>query len=407
MSHPIASLISILQSCSPLLGQLYDTPQGIFLEEGDQLHLAKLKRINAVRKAHDESYRLDTGLRRWFDKALNRRRPFGRSVDYNDILANLKTAVEDYEDALMQMSSSVIGERLNMIFELCDDFATEMTEDLEQFRLIIETNAGFNGSTLQERIRYNQNRLKRAHELQRALETARDETLLERASHSDDLSIILRKEFFSRHKDLHTRLRGVYRVRIALKNITSFLNFTVRGIGSLTASGVMRSAPRRCMTGSTKVRAMHITSMALPGRFLGFSANFSAAAAALRINGVLTRVLLLHQLALAMCLGHFLPDFGPGKGQFGTCIRCYKFSLLSKSRASSSKHGNSSNQFFDEHDSLQRLVKAGTYSEGAATGSRLALLLSASVSSLEATDANEFFVVCRMCLVPLIRPNFR
>lgn len=209
MSDSIVSLLAVLENCGSLLGRLYDTPKGIFTQNGDDVHLAKLRRISAVRQAHDESFRLDSGLRRWFDKALNRRRQFGPSVHYDDILTNLKTAVEDYHDALVQMNSAVISDRLNTIFELCDDFATAMTEDLEQFRLVIQTSAGFSGSTIAERIRYNSNRLKRAHELQRNLEKARDDDLVERAGAGDDLAHLLRKEFFNRHQDLHTRLREV------------------------------------------------------------------------------------------------------------------------------------------------------------------------------------------------------
>src|SRR6478672_9953662 len=93
-----------------------------------------------------------------------------------------------------------------------------------------------------------------------------------------------------------------------------------------------------CFGLGTEIQVVHITSTAGLGRLDGFGANFRAAALALCINGVLTRVLLLHQLALTICLGHFLADFGPGEGQFGTCIRCNKFSLLSKGGASSSRN---------------------------------------------------------------------
>ena len=101
--------------------------------------------------------------------------------------------------------------------------------------------------------------------------------------------------------------------------------------------------------------------MVLPGRFLGFGTNFRPAALTLCINGILARVLLLHQLALAVRLGHLLAYFVSGKGQFGACIRCYKFSLLSKSRASSSKHSNSSNQFLKAHDCLLIFVNKNLF----------------------------------------------
>jgi hypothetical protein len=148
----------------------------------------------------------------------------------------------------------------------------------------------------------------------------------------------------------------MYCVRLALKIVTSFHGFTDQAVG-MTASGSVRNAPHRCKTGSAEVRAVDITSMLLSGCLPGFGTNLGAAALALCINGILPRVLLLYHSALAICLEHFLADFGSGECRFCARIRCDKFSLLSKSSASSSKHGNSSHQFLDDHDSLQRLLR--------------------------------------------------
>ncbi len=86
MRDQIKSLFSALQSSHELIGRLYESPQGIHPDQEDEHHLTRLLRLHAVRRAHDESYRLESNVRRLIDKALNRHRQFGISTHYNDIL---------------------------------------------------------------------------------------------------------------------------------------------------------------------------------------------------------------------------------------------------------------------------------------------------------------------------------
>lgn len=66
--------------------------------------------------------------------------------------------------------------------------------------------------------------------------------------------------------------------------------------------------------GSAKVDAVRIAGMLLPGCFGGFSAHLGTAALALCVNRILARVLLLHQLAVAIGLDHLLAHFGTRQG---------------------------------------------------------------------------------------------
>jgi hypothetical protein len=209
MIDQIKNMLQAMANNHELISNMYESPRGIFSEGEDEQQLTKLLRLNVARKAHDGSYRLESNLRRLMDKGLNRNRQFGISTHYQDILTNLRTAVESHSESLITADSVVMNDRLNTIFELCDNFNTGMTEDLEQFRAVVQTSAGFSGSTLEERIRYNENRLKRTAELHINLDSARDIDLIDKASNSNDLGKILQKEFFDRHGKLQLRLREV------------------------------------------------------------------------------------------------------------------------------------------------------------------------------------------------------
>src|SRR6195952_388961 len=74
------------------------------------------------------------------------------------------------------------------------------------------------------------------------------------------------------------------------------------------------------------------------------------------VDAVLAVMATLGGQTLALCTSQILAHFSAGQGRFEACIRGDKFSLLSKSGTSSSKHGNSSDQFLDVHGVLQRLV---------------------------------------------------
>lgn len=209
MDDHIRKLLSTLQTCHVQLGQLYANPQGVYFGPEDERQVTRLLRIKAARTAHDGSIRMDSTLRRFFDRSMNRRGVFGQSTHYQVILDNLETAVEAYLESLAFANHAILQEKLNNVFEQCDDFAAGMTLDIEDFRAFIQTNAGFSGSTLEEKIRYNENRLKRALELVRNVDMARSQTFLERSQQAEDLGHMLDKEFFSRLDDIQQRLREV------------------------------------------------------------------------------------------------------------------------------------------------------------------------------------------------------
>lgn len=209
MRDQIKALLAAMHNGHEVIARLYEARQGILAEPEDEHDLTRLLRMHVVRRAHDETYRLESNVRRMLDKGLNRHRQFGISTHYSDILANLRTAVDDYLDSLVLANEAISADRLGIIFELCDDFASGMMEDLERFRNVVQTNTGFTGCTLSERIRYNENRHKRAEELLGNLLSAMDEGLLERASAADDLALVLQRELFSRHGDLANRMSEV------------------------------------------------------------------------------------------------------------------------------------------------------------------------------------------------------
>lgn len=209
MEDHIRKLINTLQTCHLQLVQLYANPQGVHFGPEDERPVTRLLRAKAARTAHDGSIRLDSTLRKFFDRSTNRRGVFGQSTHYQVILDNLETAVEAYLESLPFANHTLIQEKLNNVFEQCDDFAAGMTMDIEDFRAFIQTNSGFSGNTLEEKIRYNENRLKRALELVRNVDMARSQDFMERTQHADDLRHVLEKEFFSRLDGIQQRLREV------------------------------------------------------------------------------------------------------------------------------------------------------------------------------------------------------
>ncbi len=211
MDDQILALISALNTCKHELAEVYANPQGVhFNSEAQDSHIARLVTIKAVRIAHDGSYRLDSRLKKFFDWTLNRRSIFGNSTHYSDILSNLETAVTGYTEALVRADMTELSEKLGAVFELCDDFASGMTEDIEQFRFVIETQRGFSGTSIEEKIVYNENRLKRAKELLNNVSRVRDLGFVGEVEHSQDLSGVLQKELFNRHEAIQTRLYEVH-----------------------------------------------------------------------------------------------------------------------------------------------------------------------------------------------------
>lgn len=212
MNDQIIALINALHLCKNELAEVYANPQGVFYDPETQgTHFAKLVTVKAVRPAHDGTYRLDSRLKKFFDWAINRRSLYGNSTHYQDILLNLESAVTGYLESLARASHTEMGDKLAVVFELCDDFASGMTEDIEQFRFFLDTQHGFAGGSLEEKIAYNRNRLARAKELISNVSRLSDLNLMEQLDPDDSLARVLRKELFDRHGDIQARLYEVQR----------------------------------------------------------------------------------------------------------------------------------------------------------------------------------------------------
>ena len=212
MSDQIRSLISALHLCRDELAEVYATPQGVFYgPEVQGKHFVKLVAVKAVRKAHDGSYRLDSRLRKFFDWAINRRSLYGNSTHYQDILVNLESAVTGYLESLARANQNELSEKISIVFELCDDFSSGMTEDIEQFRYVLDTQYGFAGDSMEEKIAYNRNRLQRAKELIANVASLSGLDLLEMVDQDDSLARVLHKELYGRYGDIQGRLYEVQR----------------------------------------------------------------------------------------------------------------------------------------------------------------------------------------------------
>lgn len=208
MEDHIRTLTKALESSHEHIARLYANPQGLYFGEDDR-DITKLLLLRVVRMAHDGSVRLDSGLKRFIDLSANRKRLFGNSTHYKDLETNIATAVEGYVESICQGDQNLQAEKGNIVFELCDDYSTGMTDDVEQFRHFVQTNAGFSGSTLEDKVRYNINRLGRARELLKNIDDARHTDFLYTAKLSDELTQILEKEFYDRHDEIGQRLREV------------------------------------------------------------------------------------------------------------------------------------------------------------------------------------------------------
>lgn len=210
MNDQIPALINAIHLCRDEIGQIYANPQGVHFDaDGCSHHIAKLVAVKAIRVAHDGSYRLDSRLKKFIDWAINRRSIYGNSTHYQDILSNLEVAVIGYLEALTRAESVELAEKIGAVFELCDDFSSGMTEDIERFRFFIEVQQGFTGDSLDEKILYNRNRLKRARELVENVSNVRELNLLETADQAEELTRVLRKELYSRHEEIQSRLHEV------------------------------------------------------------------------------------------------------------------------------------------------------------------------------------------------------
>lgn len=224
MDDQIISLLGALNTCKQELAQVYANPQGVHFDpEAQASHIARLVAVKAVRIAHDGSYRLDSRLKKFFDWAVNRRSIYGNSTHYSDILSNLETAVTGYMESLVRAEATELAEKLGIVFELCDDFASGMTEDIEQFRFVIETQQGFAGTSIEEKILYNENRINRAKELLNNVGRVRDLGFAETVENYPDVAGVLQKELFNRYEGIQTRL---YQVHSALSSTL----FELRGV---------------------------------------------------------------------------------------------------------------------------------------------------------------------------------
>ena len=169
MREHILQVIQALHQNRELVADAYAQGKGIVPSEDTAAALTRLLKVKALTPYIENTYRLDRRLRVYFDRAINRVKVYGNSTHYANVVGKIESMTEAYEAAMLKADAVAQDECLDEIVDLCDEFATGMKEDIERFRMVVDTRKGFAGGSLAEKLSHNRNYVEQANQMVEAV----------------------------------------------------------------------------------------------------------------------------------------------------------------------------------------------------------------------------------------------
>lgn len=209
MREHILNVIQALHQNRELIADAYCQAQGIAPEKESEAAFTRLLKVKALTPYIEGNFRLDRRLRVFFDRAINRVKIYGNSTHYAHVVGKLVAMTEAYQGALIAADGQSQEEHIDEIIDLCDEFATGMKEDIEHFRMIVETRKGFSGGGIKDRLLHNRNYVEQAGQMVEAVGLLDQADLLDAVEGYATLVSVLRRHLFNRvagNDDLRRRL---------------------------------------------------------------------------------------------------------------------------------------------------------------------------------------------------------
>jgi hypothetical protein len=219
MREHILQVIQALHQNRELVADAYAQGKGIVPSEDTAAALTRLLKVKALTPYIENTYRLDRRLRVYFDRAINRVKVYGNSTHYANVVGKIESMTEAYEAAMLKADPVAQDECLDEIVDLCDEFATGMKEDIERFRMVVDTRKGFSGGSLAEKLTHNRNYVEQANQMVEAVGLLDRADLLESLAGYQELTTVLRRHLYNRVEGSDDVRRRLFEVQTALNKL--------------------------------------------------------------------------------------------------------------------------------------------------------------------------------------------
>lgn len=219
MREHILQVIQALHQNRELVADAYAEGKGIVPSEDTAAALTRLLKVKALTPYIENTYRLDRRLRVYFDRAINRVKVYGNSTHYANVVGKIESMTEAYEAAMLKADAVAQDECLDEIVDLCDEFATGMKEDIERFRMVVDTRKGFAGGSLAEKLSHNRNYVEQANQMVEAVGLLDRADLLESLAGYQELTTVLRRHLYNRVEGSDDVRRRLFEVQTALNKL--------------------------------------------------------------------------------------------------------------------------------------------------------------------------------------------
>ena len=216
MREHILNVIQALHQNRELIADAYCQGQGIAPEKETEAAFTRLLKVKALTPYIEGNFRLDRRLRVFFDRAVNRVKIYGNSTHYAHVVGKLEAMTEAYQGAMIAADAQSQDECIDEIIDLCDEFATGMKEDIEHFRMVVDTRKGFSGGGLKDRLFHNKNYVDQATQMVEAVGLLDQADLLDTIRGYTDLTNILLRHLYNRVEGSDDLRRRLFEVQQAL-----------------------------------------------------------------------------------------------------------------------------------------------------------------------------------------------
>jgi hypothetical protein len=216
MREHILNVIQALHQNRDLIADAYCQGQGIAPEKETETAFTRLLKVKALTPYIEGSFRLDRRLRVFFDRAVNRVKIYGNSTHYAHVVGKLEAMTDAYQSALIAADIQSQEECIDEIIGLCDEFATGMKEDIEHFRMVVDTRKGFSGGGLKDRLLHNRNYVEQAAQMVEAVGLLDQADLLDAIRGFTELTNVLLRHLYNRVEGSDDLRRRLFEVQQAL-----------------------------------------------------------------------------------------------------------------------------------------------------------------------------------------------
>lgn len=216
MQEHIIKVIQTLYQHRELIASVYSQSKGITTSAETASAVTSLLKAKALTPYIENTFRLDRRLRVYFDRAVNRVKVYGTSTHYAGVVTKIQSMTESYEAAMVKADAVAQDECLDEIIDLCDEFATGMKEDIEHFRVAVDTRKGFGGGSVTEKLAHNRNHVEQANQMIEAVDLLANADLLNDLQGWNDLTTLLRRHLYQRVEGTDDVRRRLFEVQSAL-----------------------------------------------------------------------------------------------------------------------------------------------------------------------------------------------